>query len=31
VLVVWEYELVLEVNTLGNKRWLSVTSTLLPL
>ena len=27
VLVVWEYELVLEVNTLGNRRLLSLPST----
>ena len=30
VLVVWEYMLALKVITLGNRRWLSVTSTLLP-
>ena len=30
VLVVWEYELALKVNTLGNRGLLSVTSTLLP-
>ena len=30
VLVVWEYMLALKVNTLGVRRLLSVTSTLLP-
>ena len=31
VLVVWEYMLALEVNTLGVRRLLTVTSTLLPM